>query len=399
MKNKRFFSFLLALALVCSLVCTVSAKEASWLHVIGSQYTVDSSDLQETNGDFDKSIGDRITLNYTGDDFLYWVNISGNIVSTSKSYSFVLVGETTIKLITSRRAAGDSSASAYVVFMNAYRQVLSAQRIQDEFDAEDALPKNNPSKMGATFLKWVFEGTETEATPAAIASKASTGNTVVKVVPLYDVSDEAYTVNVKVKKNGTTTPVADFTGVSVPAGQLKTFRISEIAEAAGMDTADFSFWSLDGITADSYNPNYYTLAAKGTTIDLVAVFDGEVEAKPTISIVEMYGMQADPVYKICTTMRWYAPTGFTVQDSGFVFSTDSSFAGNPDALVLGADKTNSHVSGYTEPEGFYTFFGSVGTDTAKTVYIKAFLRYTDSQGNVVTIYSDMRSGSYQSLTN
>ena len=378
------------------LVAVYQSAGTGELHIIGSKYEVDDSGPQESSADFDKPVGKQVRLIYTGTDFLYWVNISGNIISTSEEYVFTMVGETTIRLVTSRDL--ESRDSVYVVFLNAYDQVLSAQRILDEESAEMAFPKTIPSKMGVTFEKWVFEGTDEEATPESIAERISSGNPVVKIVPKYFDPVDSYTLTVKVKNGGELSDVEGYTDLVIPAGQPKTIKLSAIAQAAGLDEANFSFWSLDGETADSFNKTEYTVvAAKDQTITLIAVFGENVEEEPTVVITQMFGSFVDGKYKVCVTMRYFVPEGYTVHESGFVFSGNSMYASDPDALVIGAENSKKHLSNMTSSSAIYTGNFSSGANPDKTLYLKAFITFTNDQGELLTIYTDMYQGSYNSL--
>ena len=378
------------------LVAVFQSAGTGELHIIGSKYEVDDSGPQESSADFDKPVGKQVVLTYTGTDFLYWVNISGNIISTSEEYVFTMVGETTIRLVTSRDL--ESRESVYVVFLNAYDQVLSAQRILDEESAELAFPKTIPSKMGVTFEKWVFEGTDEEATPESIAARIASGNPVVKIVPKYSDPADSYTLTVKVKNGGTLSDVEGYTELVIPAGKPKTIKVADIAKAAGLDEANFSFWSLDGETADSFNKTEYTvIAAKDQTITLVAVFGETVNEEPTVAITQMFGTIVDGKYKVSTTMRYYVPEGYTVHESGFVFSGNSSFASDPDSLVIGAENSKKHLSNMTSSSAIYTANFNAGADPNKTLYLKAFITFTNDQGELLTVYTDMYQGSYNSL--
>ena len=366
------------------------------LHIIGSKYTVDGGIEQQSNADFDKEIGKTVELKYTGEDFLYWVNISGNIISTSETYTFTFVGETTIRLITTRNL--ETQASVYVVFLNAYSQVLNEGRAIDEEGVEDIFPKTNPSKMGETFVKWVFEGTEVEATAEAIFDKASDSeNVIVKVVPLYEKTGDTYTLTVKVINGGAAQEVEGYAGLEIPAGQAKTLTVAEIAELMDIDAETFSFWSYDGETPVSVNDFCTVVGLKDQEVTVYLVFGVSVESlQPTIVITQMSAEPSGQKYKLMTTERWFAPEGYTVQEVGFVYGTNAAFANDPDALVIGGTGVVKHISYQTSATGIYTL-NITASDASKTLYIKGFLTYTDGDGNVITVYTAMRQGSYNSL--
>ena len=364
------------------------------LHVTGSTYTVNGGELQTSNNDFDIPVADRVSVVYTGEDFLYWVNKSNNIVSTSPTYHFTMVGETWIRLITSRNA--EQNASVYVVFLNAYSQTQSEGRVRDAIDADELFPKTNPSKIGVEFEKWVFEGTDEEATPDSIAAKAAVPAPVVKVVPKYKETEDTYTLTVRFKNGGT---AADVDGMhfTVTAGQTKIIRLSSILAAVeGLTAEDFSFWTLDGTTPVSFKRTEYTvIATKDQTITLTAVFGEEVTPEPIVRIEQMTATMNGEKYRVSTMMRYEVPKGYTVHESGFVRSTSGTFT--EDELVIGAPNTKKHISNFTSQDAIYVLNINF-SNPDKVVYYRAYVIY-EKDGELFTLYSPMVSGSYNQLTN
>ena len=364
------------------------------LHVKGSTYKVNDGELQTSNNDFDIPIGDKVTLVYTGEDFLYWVNISDNIVSTSPTYNFTMVDETTLRLITSRNM--EQNASAYAVFLNAYSQVQSEGRVTDAQGAEELFPKNNPSKIGVTFEKWVFEGTDEEATPDSIAARIAVPAPVVKIVPKYKAPEETYTLTVKYRNNGTEGDVEGYTELAIVSGKTKTITLSTIIDkVSGLDAESFSYWTLDGTTPVSFDKTeYMVVATKGKTITLTAVFGEEKEPEPIVRIEQMTATMNGEKYRVSTMMRYEVPEGYIVHESGFVRSTSGEFT--DETLVIGAENTKKHISNFTVQSAVYVLNINF-TDPGKVVYYKAYIIY-EKDGQLFTQYSAMESGSYNQLT-
>ena len=378
------------------LVAVYQSTGTCLLHIIGNSYEVDDSGPQESNADFDKAIGVSVTLKYTGEDFIYWVNSSDNILSTSPEFNFTMVDETTIRLITSRNF--ETQDSVLIVFLNAYKQVLSTTRAVDEEGVEDAFPKVIPSRMGMVFDMWVFQGTEEEATAEAIFAKASAEGTVVTVVPKYVETGDTYTLNVRVKNGETVTDVEGYTELQIPAGKEKFIELKDIAAAAGMDVGNFSFWSSDGVKPISFDKNSISvLAVKGKVITICAVFGETVEPVPVVSLVQKYAALVEGVTKVCVTYRYYQPEGFTVHESGFVITSNASYADNEEALVIGAPNVGTYKSPkYTSANVLFTTNFKT-SDPNRVAYFRAYIKYTDSEGTVHTVYSEMQSGSYNGL--
>lgn len=369
------------------------------LRIVGDNYTVDDSETQTGDADFTKIIGKSVTLKYVGEDFLYWVNRSGNIVSTSAEYTFVFVGQTEIRLVTDK----NEEARVHVVVLNGYSQVLLDKIFSGESEIESELNAISPAKMGYTFVKWVFKGTKDEATPAAIMALAETEKPFCEIVPLYSATDEnaQYFVTVMLKNGDSVVMKSDYYDMGYQVGNKAVFSISDVKEWFELtDEDEFSFWSLDGGDSMASNEDQYTLlsAKSGASFVLTAVFNVEVpDAEAGISIVQMYGSQNSGKYVISTTMRYFIPEGCTVLESGFVYSTKGDYASDADALVIGADKCYKHIGSSKANTAIYTFNGIVGNNHSLTLYLKAYVIYLDG-GVAKTLYSDMGSGSYDSLT-
>ncbi|MBO4697573.1 MAG: hypothetical protein J5643_09910 [Lachnospiraceae bacterium] len=374
--------------------------ETAALHVIGEHYTVNDSVEQVANGDFEVSVGESVTVKYVGEDFLYWTNESDNIVSTSAEYSFVFVCETKIKLVTKT----NTQNSVRIVVLNSYSQVLQTGNFDDEYDIADFLDGIAPTKMGATFAKWVFKGTKTEATPQAILALAETDTPFCELVPTYTATQDAgeFTLTVNVL-NGTELLTDDaLTGVSYAAGKNVRIQLSDLIEAFGLTDADkFNYWSLDGgKTVVSNQDSYLIVSIGGAEIELTAVFNSEEEfdVDANIVITQMFATKSGDNYILSTSLSYFIPEGCTIREVGFVFSADNRYSGNLDELKLGAENTRKSISSLALNSGVYTFNASAGPNPSKTLYIRAYMIYTDTEGNVVTMYSDnAKAENYYSL--
>ena len=365
------------------------------LHVDGVLYKVDDSEIQEAAGDFRKKVGTSVTVSYTGEDFLYWTNESDNIVSTSPDYTFTMASDSILKLVVSTA----SGSSVKVVVLNAYKQVLAEGTYEDAFDIDDFLAEVSPTKMGYTFDKWVIKGTSTEATGDAILAL---GEKCVEVVPTYVASEsgETYTLTVKVLKGTEELTLDAYTDVSYAAGKTVRITVEDIVSDFGLeDTDEFAFWSTDGGATIASTQSQYTVVSVGGSIEVTAVFnyEGTLEAESGVSITQMYASQVDGKYILSTTMRYFVPEGCQLLETGFVYSTNSIYADALDDLVIGANGTSKHISTLTAQTGIYTFHTNAGSRNALTLYIRAYIIYTDSEGSIVTRYSDVSYGSYDTL--
>ncbi len=391
------------------------------LHVYGDNYVVfdgfnsisnEDVPVQESGlSDFDVAIGTtNAYVEYLGEDFLYWVNISNNIVSTTAKYTFTMVGDTTLKLITTTDLETDPSV--YVYIMNAYKQVQGQGRAASTSELTALFPKTNPTLMGGTFAGWtakeangswteVMEGEMTLAEFAeAIMGHASEENVIVKITPNYTFNaDDVYTLTVYYQ-NGEWEPVAieELSG-TYPANATKTIKVSDILKyVEGIDEAGFSYWMFNGVI-DSYDTKCSFKYPAGEAVELVAVFNVDTEPEATLSIAKMFATKDGDNHKISTMLRWFVPEDCTVHKVGFVYTTNSQY-GTDAYLMLdsGISEVKTNNSGLTGKSGFFTLNLNAKTDASKVVYIRAFIQYTDGEGNIQTIYTPIQSGSYNTLT-
>ena len=375
------------------LIAVYKATGSGLLTVIGNKYNVDGQSYTSTNN-FDYPAGQSVTLEYTGENFEYWVNASHNIVSTSPTYTFTFVGTKTTIEAYSSSSPEDGEETANLYFLNAYKQVLSKGVVDDDEDTiMELFPKTNPTKMGETFERWVIDETGEEATVEAIRKLLSSGPgaTVIHIKPEYSSKNETYTVTIIVNGETVQTLTAK-TGEPIVVTKSKVVEWSDAVTSVD----EIGYWSLDGgNTAVSYADQYTVVSAvDGTEINLTAVL-GAMAPEPVITITQMFATVNGEKYKISTTLKYSAPEGYTVLESGFVYGTDNSLA-DPDNLVIDGANVRKHISGYTDSNVTYTM--NINTsDASRVAYVRAFLTYIDSENTITTIYSNVVSGSYSSL--
>lgn len=396
------------------------------LEVNGAAYTVKAGSASAKNqtGYIIKKYpaGTPIELNYTADDgFMYWVNSSDNIVSKEELYDFTLVIDTEIRAITHGNTGDNESAT--VTFLNPYMQVLSSSRWYD--DEVIDFPSVNPSKMGYTFNHWEIEETGDVATDATIHA-AMYGNDALHIIPIYDKIDETYKVTVQIydaAADSLTVVTPDETflndypqfveiagnAVEAKTGVALTFRPSQLAVWAGLDKdevkSSFSYWSVGDYKTqkDSLDKAQHTVvsAIDGTEITLTLVLNSNDDLdQPILDITQMFATQmSDGTYKLSTTMKYYVPDKFTLHETGFVYGTKAAVfgaEGGADKLVIDGEYVKRHITGRTESELIYTFNATAPKPT-NTLYVRAYMIYTDAANNIITIYTDMFSGCYNNL--
>ena len=146
----------------------------------------------------------------------------------------------------------------------------------------------------------------------------------------------------------------------------------------------FSHWADGAGNILSYNEKYQFYAAKNITVTAVYVKDTDkVVAKGTTEIVDKFDDKL--VFVSMSTV----PEGCTINKAGII-------ATNVESVGTSGDRFNADTAVYVRGNAWtgnayrFTWYKSnVGSD--ETWYVKAYLVYTDAEGNVNTVYGDMVS--------
>ena len=361
------------------------------LTVHGSLFVVNNGAMQSDMYTAVYNAGETMYLSFRDEskDFLYWVNSSGNILSTSKDFSFALASDTEITSYYAR--AGMTDESAMVIFRNAFKQVLLSRTYAT--GQPIYYPPNPPIRGGYIFKGWYIAGddgntpTEVEATESAIWA-AMTGTNSVIVVPGYVKNGEEYTVNVEYTDGETA--LRESESYVLGTGDSKTFVAPEI------DDYVFQYWELNG-TIVSYSNSYRVLCVNPGVAELKAVYGTEEPTgEPVVAITGTSSVYENEKYILMNTARYYAPSDYTVMEFGFIYSKNAGIYGGEDGsdkLVLDAEDTKKHVTGFTINEAIYTFSIRY-SDPDRIYFVKAYIIVRDGSGAVRTLYSDMTTAGY-----
>ena len=356
----------------CTLVALYSPAENATLtvKVTASAFRITGSRLEQNNGGMYKlPVGSSVTVTYTDDTytFLYWVNGSDKIVSTSPEYTFTLGSNTELRACTSPK--NTSNDNAMVVFKTAYDQVLTAKRYGN--DEEIVFPMG-PSKTGYKFIGWSMTQAEIRAAMAE--------NDYIVVTPKYETLGTKYTVTVKYEG---IEKVADTHTINVGDSILLT-----AAETVGEKT--FSYWMIDDQIV-SYLTTLTVFESKDVTV--TAVYGVEANAEAKIRITDTTAVMNGQKYQLVFTQAYALPENATLISTGFIRATDESAAAN---LTL-EHFAYQYVSKHTENEGVYELRLN-RTSSSEVIYVRAYVQYTDADGKLQTSYSDVVHASYDILT-
>ncbi len=321
-------------------------------------------------------IGSKITLSCDDTDFAYWQNNAGTILSRESKYSFVVTGKETISAVFNEIV--DNKVT--LIFESFYGQVIATKQL-----ASDEIANNPdlPVRTGYTALGWDFDGdgkiTENDTLKNAIEIGLKLDSRTVKIVPVYELIDETYTITVE---NGTGSGVYNENDiVTAVADEAKT----------GMK---FSHWK-DNANGNilSYNEKYVFYVSEDTSIMAVYVETGtKVDAKGATNIV---GLNQTDVSKGKGKLSFVSmstvPNGCKINKAGIIATNNFELAHSNEFT----DKKATFVRGMSSNKKAVRYTWTKSVQSGETWYVRAYLVYTDLNGNVHTVYGDMISQKYE----
>ena len=350
------------------------------LEVSASKFTVNGGATQRSYLLEKMPVGTQVTVVFKGsENFLYWVNESGKVVSTSKTYTFSMGSATTLKAVYAEK----EEHQAMVVFISHTQQVISSKGYTDTQEIQFPEP---PIKMGATFVRWSMTEAEIRA------AMATTTMGIIVVEPVYEFSAGSYTVTVNYPNDETATYTAT-------VGKITTVT------AKSIDGKVFKCWK-NGDTVLGYTETLKIAPRGDLTLTAEYVDAGTtVDRLPVIALTEISASQQGAKYAVSFTATRSVPDGYTVTEQGILVSTNSRYGQSDalDAMKLDAngakpDDTFILKATNTDATGVTVLNGTVSA-ADRTVYGRAYMILHDSSGAMVYVYSDtILSGSYNSLT-
>jgi hypothetical protein len=357
------------------------------LTVTGSKFTVNNGTQQRQRLDDLFDANAPITLKYTGSEqFLYWVNSSGKILSTNPEYTFTLVMNTAVQAVTSDANTG---SEALVVFVSSRSngQVLNQRYYSN---TETIVFPAGPSTLGKTFSGWSMTEEEIHN---AMATKSQ-----IVVYPEYESSDEKYTVIVKyVDQNG-----VEFASESTYSGSIG--KSQSLTAEETIDSKTFQYWSDKAIDGSklSYSTSYAVRPSTTATLTYYAVYGtGEAVAVPVVYMSDAFTSMNGAKYVVSFTASRSIPDGYTFQKAGILYGRAENIGTTVDAVKAAMTITN--ISDNVKDSPFNstlandTGTANIRTAVANRVFIARGYIIVQKGNETQTIYSDNAIyGSYDS---
>lgn len=317
--------------------------------VCGTEFVYITANGEKTRYTFGETVTITAPTAETGMTFDCWTAPNGKVVSRDAEYTFNAVVDNTY---TPNYTPSKSSETMTIVWLSAYGQEM--KRVTDTEDNLKSVEEPNvPTRLG-------YETTGWEKKTADIPFES--GTTVI-INAVYKELPQTYKINVT---NGT----ADKTEYT--AAQVATITADE---KAGQK---FSYWQEENGNIVSYSSTYKFYVSKN--MKLTAVYDIVVEEpKGTADIVQK--TYSNATNKISIVSQLTVPDGCTMVYAGLVGTLDESIAkdlnkGNA-KYIKGSTNTSYKSLRYT---------WTVGKAKDVTVYVKAYLTYTDSNGKLHEVY-------------
>lgn len=307
-------------------------------------------------------LGARIKLTAVAGDeaeFLYWKDVTtGRIVSYNKEYTFDVGTANDVV------AMFKDTDSYTVKFMDMNNKVLA-----EGTTASDITVPANPYILGYTFGGWKI-GSETTSYKAGdvIAANTFKNDTVIQAIQTLEETKYAVTFE-------------NVTGCE--SGEYKYNTKLTAAHTEAPAEKIFSHWERDGKVV-SYEDTYtFYVGNYATTVKAVFVEDTETVTKA--ATVTMAAPTIVSVNKISFMAERNVPEDCTVIESGILLKKDAQteITLDSEAIIKATSANRSNYGAYTVRKANV----SVG-DTWSAV---SYLIYTDAEGNVQTIYSNVVS--------
>lgn len=349
-----------------------------WLTVTASEFTVNGGAVQDSYLYEQFAVGASVTVNFTGsENFLYWVNASNKVVSTDKSYTFIMGSETTLKAVYGKARQNQAT----VVFISHSDQIISSKAYTTADTIQFPVP---PIKMGCTFTGWSM-------TEAEIRAAMANNSGIIQVRALYTEPSIACKVTV-VYPEGTDNQV-----VNAVVGKAIDVTAKDI------EGKTFSYWTDNAGNILGYTKTLKLAPSGDMTVK--AVYDQAAEAKPVITMSEVSATTANESYVVTFMATRAVPNGYKVVKQGILWSRDA-VCGEDGAAVYMQFDSNGKL-----PDGVRAYIGNnldlngvtrydITTKyNDRTFYGRGYMVLESDAGELLYIYTDtIASGSYDSLT-
>lgn len=328
-----------------------------------TSYTVTVKDGSNETPYTDLTEGVQQTITATGDDFAYWVNSNGRIVSTENPYTFNVYYSDTYT------AVYNDTTSKKVVFMTAYAQIYETV-IYDENSFSDSKIPAVPIRYGYTSNGW---DKDVEAIKSALES-----SDYVEVNPKYETNaQETYRVKINSAAVGESYTV---NGTTYKADVYYDFPVNTIISVTMADPDNYTCWVNNSNTSEelSYNATYTFFVNRDIQIN---VKKRDINKAGLITLIKAdTNSDGDKVI----IYEFTVPEGYSIEFAGVLGDTRGESYVN--------DKTAKYVGGRASSAITFRYTLTIDSSLVDSLYIMPILKYNNGT-TLETVYGTVQKAS------
>lgn len=305
----------------------------------------------------------QVTLTATpnaGVKFVGW-SVNGKLVSTEANATITALANMTIEPV--YQVVGEEFT---VIFMDKFGNVISTQVVKS---AAEIIVPAVPVIDGYTDAAWSLTADQIAALTESTIIKATYGTA----------AEKTYTV--KAAGATITTPYA--TAQDVNAGIKYNTLVTVTADGA-------KAWEMNGKTV-AYGDTYSFYV--GSDVTLVPVFDGVIDAKPTVAAVSTTKVGSEGAYKASFLATRSMTADCTYVNAGFVYAVNPA----SNELTLADVNGSTVLAAYCSTDSDQ-FALTVGRQSQTGVIVaRAFIAYVDAAGATQVAYAEPQTFDYSAI--
>ena len=342
---------------------------------------VNDENMGEVFGEDEYFEGDMVQLKAVakeGYDFVGWYE-NDELVSEKEEYSFVCdSADHTIE------ARYEETKSVKVTFTGWNQRVLGENKyVFDLDDMSKVVVPNAPILDGYDFVGWsLYDQVYANDKIQEVVYSRLCERKNIQIEAKYVQKEETHTVTVI---NGTLSDGKN-------SGEYQPSSLLTVKADKAETGKKFAYWKKDGVIVGYDNTYAFYMPNQDTVLE--AVYEDESSAVEAngVSYIESVNVNPD-IRRLTFVSIGTVPDGCSIEYSGIVATSDADKAINGTALTSeNADYIRGGGKGYKSYK--YTWTKGNVTDE-QTWYVRSYLKYHDSQGNIYEIYSDVYTASFR----
>lgn len=286
--------------------------------------------------------------------FMYWKDSGGRVVSTNKSFSIRLGYSETLTA-----AFGMKEATKHLItFKNGYGEIIKSEFVTE---GQTVVFPNPPSMLGYNSTGWDKTDDDIINTKVDLV-----------VTPTYTKLPDKMTITII---NGT------------GSGSFDPREYITIVAALPEVGMKFSHWKDSNNNIICYEETYKFYVTKSETYTAVYIsVDNVVEQVASIVITSI--TQKDG--KVSFTAERIIPEGCTIISHGIIATKNMTIGTDATSFVIGGADVIKGTAKTTGLLGVCVY--NVPAIAGETCYARGYVIYRDTKGNILTIYSNIASG-------